>query len=218
MGAQRKAMESMSCTEDSLLVREAQAGNHAAFDQLVQCHDRAVLGLVFRITRSQNDIEDIYQEALLKVFRNIGRFRFESTFSTWIYRIVTNVCLDHLRKNRNNKTKSTVTIGVEGEEYNLLDQISDDRPAHDPEHELFRLELRANILSALERLTPRERMAFELRHFQELKISAVSEILNTSVSSTKTTLFRARQKLRSQLAEKSKRTNLRCGHTVLSEV
>ena len=211
-------MKSMSCTEDSLLVREAQAGNHAAFDQLVQSHDRAVLRLVFRITRSHNDIEDIYQEALLKVYRNIGRFRFESAFSTWIYRIVTNVCLDHLRKNQNNKTKSTVTVSVEGEEYDLLDQISDDRPAHDPERQLFRLELRANILSALERLTPRERMAFELRHFQELKISAVSEILNTSVPSTKTTLFRATRKLRSELARNSIRTNLRCGHTVLSEM
>jgi RNA polymerase sigma-70 factor (ECF subfamily) len=211
-------MESMGTTEDSLLVREAQAGNHAAFDQLVQSHDRALLKLVFRITRSQNDIEDIYQEALLKVYRNIGGFRFESAFSTWIYRIVTNVCLDHLRKNRNNKEKSTTTVGVEGEEYDFLSQISDDRPAHDPERQLFRLELRANILSALERLTPRERMAFELRHFQELKISVVSEILNISVSSTKTTLFRATRKLRSQLAKDPKRSNLRCGCTVLSEV
>jgi RNA polymerase sigma-70 factor, ECF subfamily len=208
----------MSFTEDSLLVREAQAGNHVAFEKLVQSHDQAVLRLVFRITRSQNDIEDIYQDALLKVYRNIGRFRFESTFSTWIYRIVTNVCLDHLRKNRNNKRKSTVTVGAEGEEYNLLDQISDDRPAHDPERQLFCLELRANILSALERLTPRERMAFELRHFEELKISAVSEILNTSESSTKTTLFRARQKLRSELVKIPMRTKLRCGHTILSEV
>lgn len=208
----------MGTTEDSLLVREAQAGNHAAFDQLVQSHDRALLKLVFRITRSQNDIEDIYQEALLKVYRNIGGFRFESAFSTWIYRIVTNVCLDHLRKNRNNKEKSTTTVGVEGEEYDFLSQISDDRPAHDPERQLFRLELRANILSALERLTPRERMAFELRHFQELKISVVSEILNISVSSTKTTLFRATRKLRSQLAKDPKRSNLRCGCTVLSEV
>lgn len=211
-------MKSMGTTEDSLLVREAQAGNHAAFDQLVQSHDRALLKLVFRITRSQNDIEDIYQEALLKVYRNIGGFRFESAFSTWIYRIVTNVCLDHLRKNRNNKEKSTKTVGVEGEEYDFLSQISDDRPAHDPERQLFRLELRANILSALERLTPRERMAFELRHFQELKISVVSEILNISVSSTKTTLFRATRKLRSQLAKDPKRSNLRCGRTVLSEV
>jgi RNA polymerase sigma-70 factor, ECF subfamily len=213
-------MESMSGIEDSLLVREAQAGNHAAFDQLVHSHDRAVLKLVFRITRSQNDIEDIYQEALLKVHRNIGGFRFESTFSTWIYRIVTNVCLDHLRKNRNrkNKEKSTITVGVEGEEYDFLSQISDDRPAHDPERQLFRRELRANILSALEGLTPRERMAFELRHFQELKISAVSEILNTSVSSTKTTLFRATRKLRFQLTKEAKRSNLECGRTVLSEV
>jgi RNA polymerase sigma-70 factor (ECF subfamily) len=119
-------MESMSCTEDSLLAREAQAGNHAAFHQLVQSHDRAVLKLVFRITRSRNDIEDIYQEALLKVYGNIGGFQFESAFSTWIYRIVTNVYLDHLRKNRNNKEKSMITVGVKGEEYDLLSQLSDD--------------------------------------------------------------------------------------------
>jgi RNA polymerase sigma-70 factor (ECF subfamily) len=208
----------MSYTEDSVLVREAQAGNHAAFDQLVRYHDRAVLKLVFRITRSPNDIEDIYQEALLKVYRNIGGFRFESAFSTWIYRIVTNVCLDHLRKNQKKKEKSTITVGDKGEEYDFMSQISDDRPAHDPERQLFRLELRANITSALERLTPRERMAFELRHFQELKISDVSEILNTSVSSTKTTLFRATRKLRTQLAKEPKRSNLRCSRTVLSEV
>jgi RNA polymerase sigma-70 factor, ECF subfamily len=208
----------MSCSEDSLLVREAQAGDHAAFHQLVQSHDRAILKLVFRITRSQSDIQDIYQEALLKVYRNLGGFRFESSFKTWIYRIVTNVCFDHLRKNRNNKEKSAITVDAEGEEYDLLSQISDDRPAHNPERQLFRLELRANILCALERLTPRERMAFELKHFQGLKIQAVSQILNTSVSSTKTTLFRATRKLRFQLAKDSNRTKLRCSRTVLSEV
>ena len=211
-------MESMISTQDSLLVREAQAGNDTAFEQLVQSHDRAVLKLVFRITRSQSDIQDIYQEALLKIYRNLGGFRFECSFSTWIYRIVTNVCLDHLRKNRNSKEKSTITVGVEGNEYDLLSQVSDDRPAHNPERQVFRLELRARILCALEGLTPRERMAIELKHFQGLKIRAVSEILNASVPSTKTTLFRATRKLRSQLAKDQMRTNLRCGRAVLSGV
>jgi RNA polymerase sigma-70 factor, ECF subfamily len=172
---------------------------------------------VFRIMRSQSDIQDIYQEALLKIYRNLGGFRFECSFSTWIYRIVTNVCLDHLRKNRNCKETSAITVGVEGEEYDLLSQVSDDRPAHNPERQLFRQELRAHISCALERLTPRERMAFELKHFQGLKIRAVSEILNSSVGSTKTTLFRATRKLRFQLATVPKRRNSRCGRTVISQ-
>lgn len=208
----------MSGTQDSFLVREAQAGNHAAFDKLVQAHDRAVLKLVFRIIQSQSDIQDVYQEALLKVYRNLGGFRFECSFSTWIYRVVTNVCLDHLRKNRRSKGESAIAVNAEGEEYDLLSQVSDDRPAHNPERQLFCLELRANILCALERLTPRERMAFELTHFRGLKIRAVSESLNISVPSTKATLYRAIRKLRVQLAKDPERRNLRCGRTVLSEV
>jgi RNA polymerase sigma-70 factor (ECF subfamily) len=211
-------MESMSGTQDSFLIREAQAGNHDAFDKLVQSRDRALLMLVFRITRSQSDIQDIYQEALLKVYRNLGGFRFECSFSTWIYRVVTNVCLDHLRKKRKNKEESAIALNAEGEEYDLLSQVSDDRPAHNPERQLFRLELRANILCALERLTRLERMAFELTHFQGLKIGDVSEILNTSVPSTKTTLYRATRKLRFQLAKDAKRENLPRGLTVLSEM
>jgi RNA polymerase sigma-70 factor (ECF subfamily) len=208
----------MRGTQNSSLIREAQAGNHAAFDKLVQAHDRAVLKIVFRITRSKSDIQDIYQEALLKVYRNLSGFRFESSFSTWLHRVVTNVCLDHLRKNRKCKEESAIALNAEGEEYDLLSQVSDDRPAHNPERQLFRLELRANILCALERLTLQERMAFELTHFRGLRIQAVSEILNTSVPSTKTTLYRATRKLRVQLAKDSERKNLRCGRTVLSEV
>lgn len=211
-------MKRMNGTQDSFLVREAQAGNEAAFDQLVKAHDRALLKLVFRITRSQSDIQDIYQEALLRVYRNLGGFRFESSFSTWIYRIVTNVCLDHLRKNRNSKESSAIAVNAEGEEYDLLSQVADDRPAHNPERQRSRRELRALILSALKRLTARERMVFELKYFHGLKIQAISEILNVSMPTTKTTLFRARQKLRLQLAVGPGRSNSLYGRAVISEV
>ena len=95
-------------------------------------------------------------------------------------------------------------MNVDGEEYDLLDQISDDRPAHNPEQQVLRHELSARILSALERLTPRERMVFDLKHFQGMKLRAVSEILNVSESSVKTSLMRATQKLRLQLARYTK--------------
>jgi RNA polymerase sigma-70 factor (ECF subfamily) len=130
-------MESIGFIEDSFLVREAQGGSHAAFEQLVHAYDQAVLRLAIRITGSQNDAQDIYQEAFLKVYTKLGGFRFECSFSTWIYRIVTNVCLDHLRRNRNRRGHSAIEGNIEGQEHDLLNQVSDDRPANNPEHDCF---------------------------------------------------------------------------------
>jgi RNA polymerase sigma-70 factor (ECF subfamily) len=202
-------MESASCIQDRFLVYEAQGGNHAAFEQLVRAHDQAVLRLAVRITGSQSDAQDIYQEAFLKAYTKLGAFRFECAFSSWIYRIVTNVCLDHLRKNRNHRKNSSVGGNVGDEEYDLLNQVPDDRPANNPEQQLFRRELRVHILYALQGLSPRERMVFELRHFQGLKLRTVGEILNTSEASIKNSLFRATKKLRFQLAVLTKERNIR---------
>jgi RNA polymerase sigma-70 factor (ECF subfamily) len=92
-------------------------------------------------------------------------------------------------------------VGIEGEEYDLLNQVMDERPAHNPEKEFLRSELSARIFRALQRLTPHERMVFDLRHFQGMKLRAVSEILNISVGSVKTSLVRATRKLRLHLAK-----------------
>src|SRR5580658_7020051 len=188
-------MESIGYIEDGPLVREAQVGNQAAFAQLVQTYDQAVLRLAFRITGSESDAQDIHQEAFLKVYKKLDGFRFECSFSTWIYRIVTNICLDRLRRNRARKRNRTIEVNDD----DLLDQLSDDRPGNNPEQQLLDQELSAQILRALERLTPRERMVFDLKHFQGLKLRSVSEILNTSEASVKTTFFQATQKMRFQL-------------------
>src|SRR5882757_10407336 len=84
--------------DDSALIRQAQQGNTAAFEELVRQYDRAVLRLAILLTGSPEDGQDIYQEAFLRAYINLARFRFECSFYTWIYRIVTNLCLDHLRK------------------------------------------------------------------------------------------------------------------------
>jgi RNA polymerase sigma-70 factor (ECF subfamily) len=194
-------METAHCIHDWSLVREAQGGNHAAFAQLVHAHDDGVLKLAFRITGSLSDAQDISQEVFLKVYRKLDHFRFECSFSTWITRIATNTCLDHLRKNRNRKEYDTIKVGFEGEEYDLLNQVMDDRPVHNPEKELLRGELSANILGALRRLSPQERMVFDLKHFQGMKLRAVGEKLNTSEGSVKTGLVRATRKLRVHLAK-----------------
>jgi RNA polymerase sigma-70 factor, ECF subfamily len=186
---------------NTVIVREAQQGNTAAFEDLVRQYDRVVLRLALHLTGSEQDAQDIYQEAFLKAYRNIGNFRFECSFYTWIYRIVTNVCLDHLRKRTVRKEDSPVAIDPEGNEYNLLDQTPDGRPGVDPERDLMRRELGHRIGRALERLTPRERMVFELKHYHGLKLRTIGEVLGTTEETAKNTLFRATHKLRTQLAE-----------------
>jgi RNA polymerase sigma-70 factor (ECF subfamily) len=193
-------MESVGCIQDCSLVRKAQGGSQAAFEQLVNTYDQAVLRLALRLTGSASDAQDIHQEAFLKVYKKLDGFRFECSFSTWIYRIVTNVCLDHLRRNRTLKKNSAMEVNDD----ELLNQLSDDRPGNNPEQQLLDEELSAHILRALRRLTPRERMVFDLRHFQGLTLRSVSEILNASEGSIKMTFFRATRKLRFQLGKYAK--------------
>ena len=109
--------QAQSRMNDTELIREAQRGNHAAFEELVRQYDGAVLRLAYHLTRSEQDAQDIYQEAFLKAYRNIGNFRFECSFYTWIYRIVTNLCLDLLRKRQVRKEDSGVTTDSEGGTY-----------------------------------------------------------------------------------------------------
>jgi RNA polymerase sigma-70 factor (ECF subfamily) len=118
---------------------------------------------------------------------------------------VANTCFDHLRKGRNRREIGAITVDAEGEENDLVDLVREHRQTHNPERELLRNELGTSILCALQRLTPRERIVFDLKHFQGMKLKAVSEILNTSEGSVKTSLFRATRKLRLLLAKHARR-------------
>lgn len=195
------AGQSQSRMNDTELIREAQRGNRAAFEELVRQYDSAVLRLAYHLTRSEQDAQDIYQEAFLKAYRNISNFRFECSFYTWIYRIVTNLCLDLLRKRQVRKEDSGVTTDSDGDSYDLLDQVADQRSGASPERDLMRRELGARIAKALGKLTPRERMVFEMKHYQGLKLRTIGEILNTTEETAKNTLFRGTQKLRAALRD-----------------
>src|SRR5881227_2958694 len=96
------------------LIRAAQRGDHDAFEQLVRAYDQSVLRLAMNLLRSPEEARDVYQEAFLKVFRNLHTFRFDCSFHTWLYRIVTNVCLDHLRKRKVRKEEPAVIDTSEG--------------------------------------------------------------------------------------------------------
>jgi len=186
--------------DDTRLIRGAQLGDAAAFEELVRQYDRAVLRLAVHLTGSQEDGQDIYQEAFLRAYINIGSFRFECSFYTWIYRIVTNLCLDHLRKRSSRYRDLTTTISSDGEEEQILDRIPDQRAGASPERNMASRELRGCILRAMQRLSPRERVVFELKHYHGLRLRTVAGILDTSEGTIKNTLFRATHKLRAQLA------------------
>ena len=197
----RMATSGIRRVDDTVLIREAQAGNRGAFEELVRQYDQAVLRLALHLTGSESDAQDIYQEAFLKAYRSVGKFRFECSFYTWLYRIVTNLCLDQLRRRQVRKEDAPVATDSEGEEYSVIDQVADDRAHSNPEHDLMRRELGTRIHSALGKLSGRERMVFELKHYQGLKLRTIGEMLNTTEETAKNTLFRATQKLRASLAE-----------------
>jgi RNA polymerase sigma-70 factor (ECF subfamily) len=195
------AGQSVSRIDDTQLVREAQRGNRAAFEELVRHYDQAVLRLAMHLTGSDHEAQDIYQEAFLKAYKSVGNFRFECSFYTWIYRIVTNLCLDHLRRRQVRKEDAPVATDSSGEQYDVLDRVADGRAGANPELDLMRRELGGRINRALDKLTPRERMVFELKHYHGLKLRTVGEVLNTTEETAKNTLFRATQKLRGALTD-----------------
>jgi len=190
-----------SRVNDAELIRAAQQGDRAAFEELVRQYDQPVLRLALHLTGSEQEAKDVYQEAFLKVYRNLGSFRFECSFYTWIYRIVSNLCMDYLRRKQVRKEDPSVRVSSDGEEFDLLDQVPDERAGASPEQDLMRRELGKRIARALTKLSPRERMVFEMKHYQGLKLRTIGEALNTTEETAKNTLFRATQKLRAALAD-----------------
>jgi RNA polymerase sigma-70 factor (ECF subfamily) len=188
-------------TEDDDLIREAQRGDRASFDSLVRRYDQSVLRLALHMLGNEQDAQDVHQEAFLKAYRHLGNFRFECSFYTWLYRIVTNLCLDHLRRRKSRREDPATVLDSRGDEMDLLSNISDTRAMANPARELDRKLMAASINDALSKLTPRERTVFELKHYQGLKLRTIGEMLSTTEETAKNTLFRATRKLRANLAE-----------------
>lgn len=194
------ATQTPAHVEDAALIRDAQKGCRSAFETLVRRYDHAILRLALRFTGSDHDAQDIFQEAFLKAYRNIGRFRSESSFYTWMHRIVTNLCMDRLRGKHFMRETAPVSVGPDGRVSDLFEHIADPHAYSNPECEVFRKELARHIRIALKRLTARERLVFQLRHYEALKLRTIGEMLHTSEETAKNTLFRATHKMRKYLA------------------
>jgi len=180
------------------LIRAAQHGDEDAFERLVRAYDQSVLRIAMNLLRSPDEARDVYQEAFLKVHRNLHQFRFDCSFHTWLYRIVTNVCLDHLRRRKVRKEESGMVETADGP-VDRIAQAAETGPGADPERVAWNHQLSGKIANALAELTPRERTVFELRHYEGLRLRAIGEMVGSTEEAAKNCLFRATQKMRASL-------------------
>lgn len=186
--------------DEASLIRAAQNGDADAFERLVHANDRGVLRLAMNLLRSPEDARDVYQETFLRVYKNLGRFRFDCSFQTWLYRIVTNLCLDQLRKRKVRKEEPATMECSEGPR-DLLEIHHEERAEGDPERQLLSDEIHRRIHAVLGELSPRERIVFELRHYEGMRLRAIGDALDTSEEAAKNCLFRATQKMRASLGD-----------------
>ncbi len=187
-------------SDEGTLIRAAQGGDPDAFEQLVRSYDHNVLRMALNLLHSQEDARDVYQEAFLRVYRNLPKFRFDCSFSTWLYRIVANLCLDQIRKRKVRKEEGTAVETGSGE-LDRFQFLPEHRADVDPERQLISSEVNTRIQEVLSRLTARERLVFEMRHFQGMRLRAIGEALGVTEEAAKNCLFRATQKMRLALGD-----------------
>jgi RNA polymerase sigma-70 factor (ECF subfamily) len=187
-------------TDERSLIRAAQRGDSEAFEQLVRSYDTNVLRMAYNLLHSEEDARDIYQEAFLRVFKKLPEFRFDSAFSTWLYRIVANLCLDQIRKRKVRKEENP-SVETSSGEVDRLQFVPESRADVDPQRQLLSNEVNTRIHEVLNSLSPRERLVFEMRHYQGMRLRAIGEALGVTEEAAKNCLFRATQKMRAALGD-----------------
>lgn len=187
-------------TDERALIRAAQGGDPDAFEQLVRSYDQNVLRMALNLLHSPEDARDVYQEAFLRVYRNLPKFRFDCSFSTWLYRIVANLCLDQIRKRKVRKEEGSAIETGSGE-MDRFQFVPERRADVDPQRQLMSSEVSTRIQEVLSRLTARERLVFEMRHFQGMRLRAIGDALGVTEEAAKNCLFRATQKMRAALGD-----------------
>jgi len=166
----------------------------------VRSHDHNVLRMAFNLLHSEEDARDVYQEVFLRVYRNLPKFRFDCSFNTWLYRIVANLCLDQLRKRKVRK-EEPASFESEGGEVDRFQFVPEQRADVDPQRQFMSGEVNSRIQEVLAQLTPRERVVFEMRHFQGMRLRAIGQSLGVTEEAAKNCLFRATQKMRAALGD-----------------
>jgi RNA polymerase sigma-70 factor (ECF subfamily) len=183
---------------DARDVAQAQAGDELAFRRLVERHSRGVFQLAFRLTGSESDAEDIVQDTLLKAYRELKRFESRSSFRTWVHRITVNCAYDLLRQRPRHQAESLDAPAGQDARGGGIEPEAEGSSR--PDRLAFGAEIQECVRAALDLLTPTERTAFVLRHFEGCSLDEIGETLGLRMGATKHSIFRAVQKMRRALA------------------
>ncbi len=182
-------MRGLSADTDSELVRRVQQGERRAFDLLFLRYQHKVHALVSRYVRGPQEVEDIVQDAFIKAYRALPRFRNESAFFTWLYRIAVNTAKNHL-VSRSRRPRSVELDAEQGDGREVVEALTD---GEDPEAALRRDELQQAVASAIAQLPKDLRSALTLREFDGLSYAEIAEIMECPVGTVRSRIFRARE-------------------------
>jgi RNA polymerase sigma-70 factor (ECF subfamily) len=190
------AADGMSDADVMLRVR---AGDEAAFDYLVQKYRRPMISFMYRMAHNTAVAEDLAQEVFLRVYRSREKYEASAKFSTWIYRIATNLAVNHARDTRNERADKMVSVDQPDEETGLTVDVPDGSMS--AEEAILRRERLAAIRQRVQELPERQRVAVLMHKFQQMDYRQIAEVLKLSESATKSLLFRAYETLRTELKE-----------------
>ena len=191
------------------LIQRCRGGDQAAFESLVKRHERRIFGLIHQIVRSSKDVEDIAQEVFVKLYFSLPKFRMDSSFDAWLYRITVNQCYDFLRKE---KRHAQVTISELTEEdasrFESLESTTQATPM-DFDKTLEARQIADRLLGLIH---PRDRMLLVLKEVEQLSIEELADVFGTSRSAIKLRLFRARRQLQAACEKGRKRLKRKPSH------
>ena len=179
--------------EDNFLIKQAIRGDAYAFEQLMRKHESRMYSVAVRMCGNREDAQDCVQDAMLRIYRALDRFKGQSSFSTWVYRITMNTCLDELRRRKVRASTSLDTLLESG--WSPTDE------ADTPEHHAIDAERRKALSGAIQSLPEDMRSAIVLREMQGLSYEEISDVLSVNVGTIKSRISRGREKLRQLISK-----------------
>jgi len=188
--------------QEEILIVRAKTGDIESFEELIQNHQQKAFNIAYRMLGNLEDANDVTQEAFLRVYRSIDKFKGNSSFSTWLYSIVNNVCIDFIRKH-----KKTKVIYIDDNQYQegYQKEIPDRKNA--PEDLLEKKEIKERVHDAINQLNYDQRTIIILRDIQGFSYQEIAEILNISEGTVKSRISRGRNNLKEILHATNKRTS-----------
>ena len=194
--------------QDELLIRRAQRGDADAFEQLLLEHQKNVYNLCYRMAGNPDDAMDLSQETFLRAWRCLDQYQFASAFSTWLYRLCSNICIDFLRRRRRQQTVPLTFEDADGEEQTYA--VPDAQPL--PEEQVELKLTRETLAAAMAQLLPEHRAVLQLRVVNEMSYEQIADVLDIQIGTVKSRLSRARNQLKKILERRnlSRRASSEC--------